>query len=192
MKKLTLVVAVLLLNGCVVQDLPELLPTDLSFLPTWVPGVEHPPGEPLSPGESATLHFFTVEPNFDTGVGLTGGSSYSLNLSLLSNWNDAHIGENENGEELDELGFADSVMPYEWVSKLKRSANNRWFELMLYQPNCRQESMKGVSELRYDSESGDYNFVASCTGPLSLFVNDTRGFYGNNSGFANIVLTRVN
>ena len=63
---------------------------------------------------------------------------------------------------------------------------------MLMQPNCKSGSLQGVSDLTLDEASGSYNFVATCDGNLTLFVNDSHGFYSNNVGYASIVLTRVN
>jgi|TARA_B110000196_G_scaffold317718_1_gene331437 hypothetical protein len=61
-----------------------------------------------------------------------------------------------------------------------------------FQPNCVSDSLRGVTDLNVDEASGSYNFVAACDGKLTLFVNDSYGFYGNNVGFANISLSRVN
>lgn len=149
-------------------------------------------GRDLVSGESATVHFFTNEPNLDTGVRLNAGSRYALDVVILSNWIDSDIEENETGEALDETGFANSVMPFEWLGITRRSRQNRWFELMLYQPDCGRESLRGVTELDVDETNGSYQFIASCDGKLSMFVNDSPGFYGNNAGYANIHLSRVN
>ncbi|MCH8264327.1 MAG: hypothetical protein IIC10_02935 [Proteobacteria bacterium] len=43
-----------------------------------------------------------------------------------------------------------------------------------------------------DEAGGVYSFVAACDGKLTLFVNDSYGFYGSNADFANISLSRVN
>lgn len=150
------------------------------------------PGEVLMPGESAALQFFTNIPNFDTEVGLQASVRYELKINLLSNWVDSTIEKNENNQTLDQYGFADSVMPIPAVSLLKRSREHNWFELMLLQANCKRSSLVGVSDLTFDEDSGSYNFVATCDGKLTLFVNDSYGFYGNNSGFASISLSRVN
>ncbi len=99
---------------------------------------------------------------------------------------------NENNAPLDEYGFANSIMPVEAVLVLKRSRRHTWFELMLFQTNCKRSSLRGISDRDFDEASGSYNFVATCDGKLSLFVNDSYGFYGNNSGFASISLSRVN
>lgn len=149
-------------------------------------------GRDLVSSESATVHFFTNEPNLDTGVRLNAGSRYALDVVILSNWIDSDIEENETGEALDETGFANSVMPFEWLGITRRSRQNRWFELMLYQPDCGRESLRGVTELDVDETNGSYQFIASCDGKLSMFVNDSPGFYGNNAGYANIHLSRVN
>lgn len=150
------------------------------------------PGEVLMPGETAALQFFTNIPNFDTEVGLQASARYQLRINLLSNWVDSTIGKNENNQTLDQYGFADSVMPIPAASLLKRSREHNWFELMLLQANCKRSSLVGVSDLTFDEDSGSYNFVATCDGKLTLFVNDSYGFYGNNSGFASISLSRVN
>jgi len=149
-------------------------------------------GRDLARGESATLHFFTNDPNLDTGVRLNAGTRYAVDVVILSNWTDSYIEENETGETLDETGFANSVMPFEWLGFTRRSRQNRWFELMLYQPDCGRESLRGVTELDVDETNGSYQFIASCDGKLSMFVNDSPGFYGNNAGYANINLSRVN
>jgi len=149
------------------------------------------PGEVLMPGETATLQFFTNIANFDTEVGLQANVRYEFKINLLSNWVDRTIDKNENNQSLDEYGFADSVMPISAVSLLKRSREHNWFELMLQQANCKRSSLVGISDLHFDEDSGSYNFVATCDGKLTLFVNDSHGFYGNNSGFASISLSRV-
>lgn len=149
------------------------------------------PGAVLMPGEKATLQFFTNIPNFDTEVGLQANTRYALRINLLSHWVDSTIDKNENEQPLDQYGFADSVMPIPAVSLLKRSREHNWFELMLVQANCKRSSLTGISDLTFDEASGSYNFVATCDGKLTLFVNDSHGFYGNNSGFASISLSRV-
>ncbi len=149
-------------------------------------------GRDLASGESATVHFFTNDPNLDTGVRLHAGTRYAVDVVILSNWIDSYIEENESGEAIDETGFANSVMPFEWLGFTRRSRQNRWFELMLYQPDCGRDSLRGVTELDVDETNGSYQFIASCDGKLSMFVNDSLGFYGNNAGYANINLSRVN
>ena len=146
----------------------------------------------LMPGEKATLQFFTNIPNFDTDVGLQASAQYVLKINLLSNWVDSTIDKNEKEQTLDQYGFADSVMPLPAVSLLKCSREHNWFELMLLQANCKRSSLVGISDLTFDEASGSYNFVATCDGKLTLFVNDSYGFYGNNSGFASISLSRAN
>ncbi|NKB32859.1 MAG: hypothetical protein GKR91_07150 [Pseudomonadales bacterium] len=148
-------------------------------------------GEQLNVGQASNVHFFTKDPSFDTGIDLQSGARYALDITILSYWIDSHIEENENNEPLDERGFANSVMPFEFVAATKRSNSHRWFELMLYQSRCSRDSLRGVTELEVD-ESGSYNFVAACDGELTLFVNDSHGFYSNNVGYANISLSRVN
>lgn len=181
---------------CKTGTLPLALATLLSLsacaMPIWMPLLPQVPGSPLARGEAINLHFFTNEANFDTGIALQSGGSYTLTMAILSNWIDSYIDTNEDEMPLNERGFADSQMPYEFVSHLKRSRQHRWFELMLYQPNCKEASLKGVSDLNFDVESKTYDFVASCDGNLTLFVNDSPGFYGNNVGYANISLSRVN
>lgn len=149
-------------------------------------------GQQLESGESSTLHFFTNISNFDTGVSLNSGETYMIDVAILGHWIDAYIEENENGHELDETGFANSVMPFQFLGMTRRSRNHRWFELMMYQPNCGRESLRGITDLNSDEESGSYRFVANCDGNLRLFVNDSPGFYNNNVGYANIKLSRVN
>ena len=161
-------------------------------VPGWMSLGDAQPGEVLMPGETAALQFFTNIPNFDTEVGLQASVRYELKINLLSNWVDSTIDKNENEQTLDQYGFADSVMPMRGVSLLKRSREHNWFELMLLQANCKRSSLVGISDLTFDEASGSYNFVATCDGKLTLFVNDSYGFYGNNSGFASISLSRVN
>lgn len=144
------------------------------------------------PGETARAQFFTNIPNFDTEVGLLAGVQYELKINLLSNWVDSTIEKNENDHSLDQYGFADSLMTMPGASWLKRSREHNWFELMLLQTNCKRSSLVGISDLTFDEASGSYNFVATCDGKLTLFVNDSYGFYNNNSGFASISLSRVN
>ncbi|GJM13694.1 MAG: hypothetical protein DHS20C12_20970 [Pseudohongiella sp.] len=159
--------------------------------PGWMSLGDSEPGEILMPGETATLQFFTNIPNFDTQVGLQENGQYALKINLLSNWVDSTIDKNENNQALDQFGFADSMMPMPGASMLKRSREHNWFELMLLQANCKRSSLVGISDLTFDEASGSYNFVATCDGKLTLFVNDSHGFYGNNSGFASISLSRV-
>ena len=154
-----------------------------------LPGSE---GELLSIGESANFQFFTNEPAATSGLRLIDGGNYQIQLTLLSNWIDGSIDQNENGQLLNEIGFADNLMPLHSLSILKRSREHRWFELMLYLDSCSGESLLGVSDLAIDEASGSYNYNASCSGDLKLFVNDSQGFYGNNAGFANIKITRLN
>lgn len=148
-------------------------------------------GQPLNVGESTNVHFFTRNPNFNTGINLQSGSRYEMDITILSYWIDSYIDRNENDEPLDERGFANSLMPLELLASTKRSWDHRWFELMLYQSRCSRQSLYGVTDLEVD-EDGSYNFVAACDGELTLFVNDSHGFYGNNVGYANISLSRVN
>lgn len=149
-------------------------------------------GQVLSRGESATVHFFTNIPDFDTDIRLDAGARYELDVVLVSSWIDSYIEENENGEPIDETGFANSVMPVQWLGFSRRSRENNWFELMLYQSDCYRRSLRGVTDLVKDENSGSYQLTASCDGKLSMFVNDSRGFYGNNAGYANINLSRIN
>ncbi len=150
------------------------------------------PGPGLSIGESSNFHFFTSESNFDTGVNLNAGATYDLDITILSNWIDSYIEENEQGDLLDETGFDNSLMPFQWLGATRRSQSHRWFELMLFQANCGRESLRGITDLNSDEAGGSYRFVASCDGNLRLFVNDSPGFYLNNAGYANITLTRMN
>lgn len=149
------------------------------------------PGAPLAVGEEVNLDFFTSYLNFDTGVSLDAGADYAFRITILSHWIDRDIDVNEAGEPLDERGFGNSLMPFEWAGNLRRSRSHNWFELMLRQPDCPRDSLAGVSDLQYDAASGSYRFVAACSGNLALFVNDSYGFYGNNAGYANILLTRL-
>jgi hypothetical protein len=160
-------------------------------IPGWMSLGDSQPSEVLMPGEKATLQFFTNIPNFDTDVGLQASAQYVLKINLLSNWVDNTFDKNEKEQTLDQYGFADSMMPIQGVSLLKRSREHKWFELMLQQANCKRSSLVGISDLTFDEASGSYNFVATCDGKLTLFVNDSYGFYGNNSGFASISLSRV-
>jgi hypothetical protein len=159
--------------------------------PRWIAGSDDF-GTALVAGEGVVVHFFTSDNAFDTGVRLRSSNQYALDITILSLWIDSMIDKNETGEAVDERGFADNQMPFEWTSILKRSRDHRWFELMMFQPNCVSDSLRGVTDLNVDEASGSYNFVAACDGKLTLFVNDSYGFYGNNVGFANISLSRVN
>ena len=150
------------------------------------------PGTPLAVGDDVKIDFFTNEMNFNTGVALDEGAGYALDIAILSAWIDRDIDTNEAGEQLDERGFGNSLMPYDWVGYLRRSRDHNWFELMLHQPSCPRASLIGVSDLEFDEESGSYSFVATCNGNLALFVNDSVGFYSNNVGYANISLARLN
>jgi hypothetical protein len=154
-----------------------------------LPGSE---GESLSVGESANFLFFTNEPAAESGLRLLDGSDYQVQFTLLSNWIDGDIDQNENGQLLNETGFADTLMPLHSLSILKRSREHRWFELMLYLDSCSRDSLTGVTDLAIDEASGSYTYSASCSGDLKLFVNDSQGFYGNNTGFSNVIITRLN
>jgi hypothetical protein len=154
-----------------------------------LPGSE---GEVLSVGETANFLFFTNEPASNSGLSLVNGGAYQIQFSLLSNWIDGSIDQNENGQLLDETGFADSLMPLHSMSMLKRSRDHRWFELMLYLDGCSRASLLGISDLSFDETTGSYNYDASCSGDLKLFVNDSQGFYSNNAGFTNVKITRLN
>ncbi len=158
-------------------------------------------GAALGVGEEVSLKFFTNDPNFDSRISLQSGTRYALEVKILSSWIDSFIEENEDGEPLDERGFSDARMarefddgfiPYDLARLGKRSKQHRWFELMLRQYNCTRDSLRGVTDLGVDEESGVYTFVAACDGNLILYVNDSHGFYGNNVGFANLSLSRVN
>lgn len=154
---------------------------------------ENSPSQVLAPGESISLRFFTSVADFDSGIRLQEGTDYNLDIMTLSHWVDGDIEENEEGAELDERGFANSEMPFEFLGVARRSRQHRWFELMLYQPACAAESLRGVTDLDVTEEDNNsYNFVAACDGKLTLFVNDSYGFYLNNTGFAGIALSRVN
>ena len=161
-----------------------------------VPGIsiygDAEPGTPVGSGEQHSVHFFTRDPNFDTGLSFNQGNRYRMKIALLSNWIDGNIEENEAGDELDEAGFDNSLMPTEWMGQTRRSRSHNWFELMLYQPNCAGSSRMGISELEFDENSNSYLFEAVCDGKLSLYVNDTHFFYINNAGYANIQFSRLN
>lgn len=172
--------------------LPFALALTACATPAWLPIRHKESGRILNPGEQATLHFFTREAHVDTGLQLQAGAAYQLNIKLLSYWIDGTIDRNELASKLDEKGFANSVMPAQWMGWLRRSRTHNWFELMLVQRNCKSGSLKGISDIAFDEASGSYNFVATCDGNLSLFVNDSHGFYSNNAGYANIALSRVN
>ncbi|MFK7863115.1 MAG: hypothetical protein AB8B95_02705 [Pseudohongiellaceae bacterium] len=148
-------------------------------------------GTPLASGETSNVHFFTKETLHNTGIALQSGQDYSLAVRILSNWVDLDIAENENGEALNERGFDNSLMPIEMLELTKRARSNNWFELMLVQQSCSGQSLAGVTDLTFDEESNSYRYTASCDGALSLFVNDTLGFYGNNIGYANIAISRL-
>jgi len=150
------------------------------------------PGQSLAAGESATVHFFPAKANLDTGVVLDAGVRYALDVRLLNYWVDGSIETTADDESIDEQGYSNSQLPFDLFGVLRRSDNHNWFELMLYQPRCAGESLQGVSDLEIDENTGSYNFVASCDGKLALFVNDSHFAYGNNLGYANIALSRVN
>lgn len=149
------------------------------------------PGQTLTPGQSRTMHFFTDNADLDTGVILEASGHYGIQINFISHWIDSYIAVNENDEPLDEMGFANSQMPYAWLGSLRRSTSHQWFELMLYQPRCAADSLRGVSDLQLNESSGSYQFVAACDGKLALFVNDNYLTYSNNSGYANIAISRV-
>ena len=160
--------------------------------PAWLPFGSSSVGQAITQGEPVTAHFFTKDPAFDTGVSLQSGLSYQLHINQLSYWIDSTIERNAAGVKLDEQGFDNSLRRSPWERLLRRSRSHNWFELMLMQPNCKSGSLQGVSDLTLDEASGSYNFVATCDGNLTLFVNDSHGFYSNNVGYASIVLTMVN
>ena len=147
-------------------------------------------GKTLAAGESANTHFFTREMNHDSGIALEAGGRYAVGITILSNWIDSDIDSNESDQPLDERGFSNSLMPWDWLGLTRRSQQHNWFELMLKQPGC--SGALGVSDLEFNENDGSYNFTADCSGRLQLFVNDTIGFYGNNVGYANITVSRLN
>ena len=149
-------------------------------------------GETLATGDTESIHFFTSVADQDTGLVLVAGSRYRLDVKLLSHWADSYITRNENGDPIDEKGFANSEMPANWLGRLRRSTSHQWFELMLYQPRCKSDSLRGVSDLQQNESSGSYSFVATCDGKLALFVNDNHLAYANNSGYARIAIAREN
>ena len=146
----------------------------------------------LAAGDTRSVDFFTSSRNLDTGIMLFEGSRYSLDIVTLSHWIDGRFERNENGEPLDQRGYSNAMMPFAHLGTFRRAPEHRWFELMLYQPRCKGESLRGITELDTDESSGSYQFVAACDGKLTLFVNDSYGFYGNNAGYANIALSRHN
>jgi hypothetical protein len=147
-------------------------------------------GATLGAGESANTHFFTREVNHDSGIALEAGGQYALDVTILSNWIDSDIENNESDQPLNEKGFSNSLMPLGWVGLTRRSQGHNWFELMLKQPGC--GGALGVSDLEFSEADGRYNFTANCSGLLKLYVNDAIGFYGNNVGYANITVSRLN
>jgi len=149
-------------------------------------------GQALAPGQSSSLRFFTTDQATHSGVNMAAGASYRLEFPVVSNWIDGDIDADENGQAIGLTGFADSQMPLETMSLLKRSRQHRWFELMLYQDGCRRDSLVGISELNFDTASGSYQYQAPCSGDLRLFVNDSQGFYVNNIGYAQVRITRTN
>jgi hypothetical protein len=159
-----------------------------------VPFLGYKPVDPgrLSMGESASFHFFPNNARASANIALQAGKDYAIQFALLSNWADGKIDTNETGNPLDAMGFADSLMPVESYNLLKRSRAHRWFELLVYQEGCKGESLKGLHELAYDVQQQSYRYHAPCDGVLRLHVNDAWGFYGNNSGFSSIRLTRLN
>ena len=150
------------------------------------------PGQLLAIGDSSVVHFFTSSADQDSGLVLEAGGQYTMSVNLLSNWTDSTIALNENDEPIDERGFANSEMPASWLGSLRRSQSHQWFELMLYQPRCATDSLRGVSDLQYNESSGSYTYVATCDGKLALFVNDNQMAYSNNRGYAKIAFARVN
>jgi len=149
-------------------------------------------GQSLAPGQSTSFRFFTTAQATHSGVNLAAGSAYRLEFPMVSNWIDGGIDTDENGDAIGLTGFADGRMPLETLSLLKRSRQHRWFELILYQDGCRRDSLIGITELNFDTASNSYLYQAPCSGDLKLFVNDSQGFYVNNSGFAHIKITRTN
>jgi len=149
-------------------------------------------GRALAPGQSATFRFFTTDPAARSGLNLASGASYGVQIPLVSNWIDGDIDTDENGAPLGPAGFADSQMPVDALSLVKRSRQHRWFELMFYQDGCRRESLVGLTDLPFDENTGAYIYQAPCSGDLKLFVNDGQGFYINNVGFARVTVTRGN
>lgn len=146
----------------------------------------------LSQGESHSVDLFTSQKRVDTNIVLAQGRDYALDIVTLSHWIDGDIAVNEEGEPLDQRGFDNSQMPLSLLGIFRRSRQHRWFELMLYQPDCADASLRGVTDLEVDASSGSYLFVAQCDGELTLFVNDSYRTYLHNVGYANIALSRIN
>jgi hypothetical protein len=139
-------------------------------------------GRSLAPGQFTSFRFFTTDQTSHSGVNATEGASYRLEFPIVSNWIDGQIESDENGNPIGLAGFADSQMPRDSYSLLKRSRQHR----------CRRDSLVGISELNFDAASQSYLYRAPCNGDLKLFVNDGQGFYVNNIGFAHIRITRSN
>ncbi len=150
---------------------------------------DNDPGLILAPGESANTHFFTREMNHNSGIALVAGSRYTLDATILSNWIDGDIVNNELDQPLNEKGFSNSLMAYDWIGLTRRSREHNWFELMLKQQGCK--GTQGITDLEYIETEGLYRFTAGCSGKLQLFVNDSLGFYSNNAGYANITISRL-
>lgn len=144
----------------------------------------------LGTGDSVSVRFFTNYSNFATGVDLEAGNRYRVDVVTLSNWVDGDIARNAAGEEIDERGFANELMAFDFLGQARRSREHQWFELMLYQPRCADASLRGVTDLTFDPETRSYEYAAVCDGELHMFVNDSYGFYSNNTGFAGIALSR--
>jgi len=174
LKCIGLIIGAATVTGCNTAGIPFFTTNDTSAV--------------LAAGESANTHFFTSEMNHDSGIALEAGARYTVDITILSHWIDSDIETNEADQPLDEKGFANSLMPWQWTGLTRRSQSHNWFELMLKQPGC---SVLGVSDLE-NNDNGGYNFTANCSGQLRLFVNDTVGFYGNNVGYANITVSRLN
>lgn len=150
-----------------------------------------PPGRFLPVGQDVSFYHFPRETSNDTRILVEAGGRYALDIVDLKDWADNSIWKNEAGELLDERGFSNSLMPFSWMGHTRRSREHRWFELLLYQSECRRESLKGASDMERDA-SGRYIFEPVCDGRLVFFVNDARGFYGNNHGSTRLVLSRIN
>ncbi len=82
------------------------------------------PGQTLASGDSATVHFFPCRPSQDTGVVLQAGARYALDIKLLNFWVDGDIEETADGERIDEMGFSNSQMPFEFLGSLRRASES--------------------------------------------------------------------
>jgi len=149
-------------------------------------GLCRPSAQPLQPvGPTAMqVGFSTNSLCGVTGLTMEKGSVYEIKIDKTSAWFDNHIPATADG-----ITKGSDVRRLALGVPLRRKWAERWF-----QPIARIGST-GRDE--YTLGEQPTRFVARSSGELFLYVNDAivvvspRFFYDNNSGKANVTVTRI-